>query len=100
MNSDTFLRSVFVVYFGVVGSVLVLTPWSPGWHQLLVALPLSEFQLLESPIARGILSGFGLVHLVWAAHDFHQLIRGPGVERVPRPVRGDGEANSKAVGDQ
>lgn len=94
MSAETFLRPVFVVYFSVVGSVLVLTPWSPGWQQMLQALPYAGFQLLESPIARSSLSGFGLVHLVWAAHDFHLLIRGE------RPLRGDGETHSEASGDQ
>jgi len=100
MSSETFLRSVFVVYFGVVGSVLVLTPWSPGWHHLLYALPYTELQFLETPIARGSLSGFGLVHLVWAAHDFHLLIRGDGQRRSDVPIRGHGETDSETSGDQ
>jgi hypothetical protein len=100
MSSETFLRSVFVVYFGVVGSVLVLTPWSPGWHHLLQALPYPGFQLLETPIARASLSGFGLVHLVWAAHDFHQLIRGDEPRCSNDSIRGDGATNSETLGDQ
>jgi hypothetical protein len=94
MSAETFLRPIFVVYFSVVGSVLVLTPWSPGWHQMLHALPFSGLGFLESSIARSSLSAFGLVHLVWAAHDFHLLIRGEG------PRRGDGETHSAASGDQ
>ena len=76
MGSEKFLTFVFVAYFSIVGLVLILIPWSPGWDHMLLALERPEFQIFKTSIARSALSGFGLVHLVWALHDLRSLFQG------------------------
>lgn len=65
---DKLVRFVFVLYCATVGAVLVLIPWSPGWERMVSHLP-ATFEILRLPLLRGALTGFGLVHLVWCAHD-------------------------------
>ena len=74
MSVESVLRYVFIVYCATVGVVLVLIPWSPGWDRMLANLP-GELHILRQPILRGGVSGFGLVHLVWCAHDLRLLLR-------------------------
>ena len=74
MDIERIVRFVFVLYCATVGTILVLIPWSPGWAQMLSHLP-SGFEPLRWPVSRGALSGFGLVHLVWCAHDLQLLLR-------------------------
>jgi len=76
---DRFVRYVFILYCATAGVVLVVVPWSPGWDQMLSYLS-AGFELLRLPLARGALSGFGLVHLVWCLHDIHALARGNDFE--------------------
>lgn len=77
MGLDLLLRFAFVFYCTTVGVVLIWLPWTPGWEVIVSSLPWSTFGWLESPLARGCLSGFGLVHLVWVANDLEDLLR-PG----------------------
>ncbi|MEM1202894.1 MAG: hypothetical protein AAGN66_06650 [Acidobacteriota bacterium] len=77
MDLERLFRFVFVLYCTTVGVVLLLMPWSPGWDQMLAHLPFSGVRLLELPLARGAVSGFGLVHLVWGAYDLHLMLRLP-----------------------
>ena len=61
---------LFILYCVEVGTLLVMLPWSPWWDRLAVGLPLAELQLgALRPWARGAVTGFGLLHLVWGAHD-------------------------------
>ena len=76
MMPDRLLRCLFILYFSVVGTLFVLLPWSYGWEQMLRILPYEGLQSLASPLARSALSGFGLVHLVWATYDFYVLLGG------------------------
>ena len=49
---------------------LLLSPWSPRWDQSVVQLADVRLTgLLLHPAVRGAITGFGLVHLVWGAHD-------------------------------
>ena len=52
----------------------MLIPWSPGWDRMLSHLP-AGFEILRLPLLRGAITGFGLVHLVWCAHDLLQMLR-------------------------
>ncbi len=72
MDMDRLLRYVFILYCASVGTVLVVVPWSPGWNQMLSHLS-APFEVLGTPLLRGALSGFGLVHLVWCVHDALRL---------------------------
>lgn len=78
MGLEWFVRLVFILYCGTVGIILVVLPWTPEWSYLIASLPLGEIPWLQEPVPRGVLngiiSGFGLVHLVWVAHDVDHLL--------------------------
>lgn len=64
------VRVLFVVYCVEAGIIFTWLPWTRGWEQQIVALTGPALhQLVLHPFTRGAVSGFGLVHLVWAAHD-------------------------------
>ena len=70
MTARGILYFLFILYCIEVGTLLVMLPWSPYWDRLAVGLPLAELQLgVLEPWFRGAVSGFGLLHLVWGAHD-------------------------------
>lgn len=76
MRLESLSRVLFVVYCLEAGIFLTLAPWTAGWQQLAAMLPLAGFRhLLTQPWLRGLVSGFGLVHLVWAAHDIDLVLR-------------------------
>lgn len=72
------IRLLFIQYCIIAGVLLVTVPWSFGlWER--VTLQIGYFplvNLLQSPAARGAFTGFGLVHLVWGAHDLYELLFG------------------------
>ena len=60
----------FVLYCLEAGTFLVLAPWTGAWEGFLAYLPIGGLHdLLLAPAVRGAVSGFGLIHLVWGAHD-------------------------------
>ncbi|MGB5161256.1 MAG: hypothetical protein WBP10_13415 [Thermoanaerobaculia bacterium] len=70
MRLDSLGRILFVLYCIEAGAILLLLPWGGGWERLILHVPDSELQgYLLKPVVRGLLSAFGVVHLVWAAHD-------------------------------
>ncbi|MDH3745479.1 MAG: hypothetical protein OES47_10310 [Acidobacteriota bacterium] len=70
MRFSSLGRLLFVFYCVEAGSFLLLAPWSMVWDRTLAEISLGAFySFLAHPAARGAVSGFGLVHLVWAAHD-------------------------------
>ena len=76
---------LFVLYCVEVGTLLVLLPWTWHWERLALGLPQVELQLAAlRPWVRGAVTGFGLLHLVWGAHDLdawltsrRQRVQGP-----------------------
>jgi len=60
-------RLVFLAYFVEVGLLLLVVPWSPFWDRnyFLDLWPAVE-AVLRSNLARGAVSGLGLINL-WAA---------------------------------
>ncbi len=83
MELDLLLRFIFILYCTVVGMILVLAPWMASWDQLLAPLAASTLRLLQHPVLRGGLSGFGLVHLLWALHDLGAMLRQVGENDEP-----------------
>ncbi len=85
MRSSSLFRILFILYCIEAGTFLVLAPWSPVWDRLMVQLPgeiLRTFGLYA--VARAAVTGFGLIHLVWGAHDlddllFRRRVRAPDV---------------------
>jgi hypothetical protein len=69
-----FLRALFILYCVEAGIFLTILPWREAWDRLLLDLPYPMLHdLLVRPLMRGVVSGFGLVHLVWGAHDLEDL---------------------------
>jgi len=58
---------IYVGYLVQVGLLLLLLPWSQGWGQLLAWIPVSVAGTLDLPIVRGLISGFGALHLLLLA---------------------------------
>lgn len=75
MRSSFVFRILFILYCVEAGTFLVLAPWSTVWDRTLIQIP---FDLLRTavlhPFSRAAVTGFGLIHLVWGAHDLDELI--------------------------
>jgi hypothetical protein len=66
---------LFVLYCVEAGVLLTLLPWTGSWNGALLRLPdPNALALASHPVLRGVVSGFGLVHLVWGAHDLEVLL--------------------------
>jgi len=76
MRSSPLFRILFILYCIVAGTVLVETPWTPVWDRALVQVIPGELlrTLALTPWVRAALTGFGLIHLVWGAHDLDELL--------------------------
>jgi len=87
VRTDPLLRVLFVVYCIEAGLFLLLSPWTTSWGRLGALLPWSALRdLVLAPWFRGLVTGFGLVHLLWALHDVDLLLRRRG--DGPEPARG------------
>lgn len=74
MRGGLLLKIFFVVYCIEAGVFLIMAPWSPTWDRTVLQLPVAGLRaLLLLPLLRSTISGFGLVHLVWGAHDLDSL---------------------------
>ncbi len=76
MRMDAIFRILFVIYCIEAGLLLLLAPWNAGlwdrnWVQ--IADPFLRGVLLH-PITRGVVSGFGAIHLIWGVHDLHSWL--------------------------
>ncbi len=75
MRSSSLFRILFILYCIEAGTFLVLAPWSPVWDRMIVQL---SSELLREvgfhTLLRAAVTGFGLIHLVWGAHDLDDLI--------------------------
>jgi hypothetical protein len=75
MRMTTFLSLLFILYCAEAGVLLLFAAWSPVWDHTVVQFPLTMLRgVMLHPYFRGAVSGFGLVHLVWGAHDLHALL--------------------------
>lgn len=73
MRMESVFRVLFVVYCLEAGLFLLLAPWTSAWDRNFVPLPIGAARevLLQSWF-RGAVTGFGMVHLLWAVHDCQQ----------------------------
>ena len=77
-------RVVFILYCFEAGTMLLFLPWHAVWDQLLLRVTSESLrQLFIHPVFRGAVSGFGLVHLVWGAHDLEVLLLRPRTPASP-----------------
>jgi hypothetical protein len=73
---STLFSILFVVYCLEMGIFLLLWPWSASWDRAWSQLPWYDARHYGlSPLLRSVVSGFGVVHLVWGAHDFELWLR-------------------------
>ncbi|TNF73463.1 MAG: hypothetical protein EP299_08205 [Acidobacteria bacterium] len=74
MRARLFTHILFILYCVEAGALFVLAPWSGGWERAVVQLPwLPVRDLLLNTMFRSAVTGFGFLHLVWAAHDLDLL---------------------------
>ena len=73
-----------VVYMGYlvnVGLFLLLVPWSPVWGLIVTQFPPAASFLLDAPWCRGLLSAFGVLHLLMVLWELvNPTLLTPGVE--------------------
>ncbi|MDH3255801.1 MAG: hypothetical protein OEM62_12460 [Acidobacteriota bacterium] len=82
MREGTAATLLFVVYCVEVGVFLLFAPWSSSWDQSMIAVPVPQLHTVYlHPVFRGALSGFGLIHIVWGAHDLDQWLVRRGLAR-------------------
>ena len=55
---------IYIGYLVNVGLFFLLVPWSRAWGMLLTQFPPAASVVLDSPSFRGMLSAFGLLHLL------------------------------------
>jgi hypothetical protein len=75
MRSSALFRILFILYCIEAGTFLVLAPWSPVWDRTLIQISNEALRaVVLHPFLRAAVTGFGLIHLVWGAHDLDDLI--------------------------
>jgi hypothetical protein len=57
----------YVGYLVNVGLLMLLLPWSAAWSTILTWIPYPLVTVLDLPALRGLISGFGLLHLLLLA---------------------------------
>ncbi len=76
MRGRVIFRVLFILYCVEAGVFLAFVPWSTLWERHLLSIPLLGLRAFGlHPVLRGALSGFGLIHLVWAVHDLELLLK-------------------------
>jgi hypothetical protein len=65
--SRFFLIIFYMGYLVNAGLMLIMLPWSRVWGVLLTRFPPGMAIVLDSPLIRGMLSAFGVLHLMLVA---------------------------------
>lgn len=69
------MRALFVFYCAEMGAFLVMAPWSALWDRVLFGVPSAWVQAIYlSPFFRGAISGLGVIHILWGAHDLEEWL--------------------------
>lgn len=65
---------LYAFYLVQVGLLMALLPWSQAWSLLVLRLPPFAAAWLDHPSVKGIVTAFGLLHLLLLAMElrFHQ----------------------------
>ncbi|MEM9292297.1 MAG: hypothetical protein AAGD01_11500 [Acidobacteriota bacterium] len=76
MSWAALARFIFIQYCIVAGVLLAAAPWSLVWDRILIQAARNPWlmQSLDAPFGRAAITGFGLIHLLWGAHDLEVLI--------------------------
>jgi hypothetical protein len=84
---DALFRTLFLVYCVEAGLFLILAPWTDSWDRIALQLPVAVLRgLLAATWFRGLMTGFGVVHLLWVAHDAELSWRKPRPATPPSDV--------------
>jgi len=59
--------TVYTGYLVYVGLTLMLFPWHDAWTVMIVRMPPRIASMLDLPWVRGLVSGFGALHLALLA---------------------------------
>ena len=63
----------------LVGTVLVIAPWTPLWDSNWLLQPWPGLRALAlSSFTRGLVTGLGLVNLLLGLYDLHERLAAPG----------------------
>jgi hypothetical protein len=75
MRLATMVRIFFVIYCFEAGFLLIIAPWSSLWDRTMIQVSFAALRgALLHPVMRGAVSGFGLIHIVWALHDLTAML--------------------------
>jgi hypothetical protein len=55
---------VYASYLANVGMLLIVLPWSDVWSRIVLLLPYRLALALDAPAVRGVVTAFGVLHLV------------------------------------
>jgi hypothetical protein len=76
MRSRRIFQILFILYCVEAGVFLAFVPWSTLWERQLLEFPLVGLRTFGlHPLWRSALTGFGVVHLIWAVHDLDLLLQ-------------------------
>lgn len=68
-------KVLFILYCVEAGALFSLLPWSAAWEQGAMRLTLFDLRAFcLHPLVRSGMTGFGVLHLVWGAHDLDLLL--------------------------
>jgi hypothetical protein len=77
MRLDSLSRVLFIIYCVEAGAVFFFVPWGAAWDRTMVQIPFAGLRsLLLHPFFRSLITGFGIVHLVWAFNDLSEMLSG------------------------
>ncbi len=78
----------FILYCVEAGVFLCLVPWNLAWDRTILQLPMARLWMFGlNPAVRAAVTGFGLMHLVWGAHDLDRLLHHWRVKAQRRAVQ-------------
>jgi hypothetical protein len=77
------LLILYAGYLVNVGLLMVMLPWSAAWGQIIARFPFAVAVFLDAPWLRGMLSAFGVLHLLLVVWE----IVSPSPSGVSRQVR-------------
>lgn len=90
--SRFFLIVIYMGYLVNAGLMLIILPWSKTWGLLLSRFPMGTASVLDSPWIRGILTAFGVLHLMLVAWELINPTLLAPVTSAQTPSQKDGQS--------
>ena len=78
------LTILYASYLVNMGILLIMLPWSEVWAHALLLMPMRLAVLVDIPAVRGVISAFGVLHLLLLVAEFFHptLVNPPGGRRL------------------